>query len=176
MAKRNGPPPVKEFPAQPYNQTDTFSGESSRISGKAPSGMAHGREESGLKLFDFRSPNDSLPVQPETDPRPMADRISLIDEEGEALGWATEADVRGWLKAGQVELLGTRKRVRTVRVLSHARRPAGLAEGPPARRRWHGRSASHNRETEHNPKGVWTFTEIQEWPNAERGGRGRKAA
>jgi hypothetical protein len=95
----------------------------------------------------------------------MTDRIALLDVDGKHLSWIAEGDARRLVAQGKVEVLGTRNRVRAVRVVSgevwtaEERLTRSVRSGP-ARRHY-----SHARETADNPAGVWTLVHI---PPADR--------
>jgi hypothetical protein len=142
----------------------------------APFGMAHGRVEVRPKTTQLPVTTLLPPVpSASSQPRRLADRVALLDADGTHLSWLEDDDARRLVRQGKVEVLGTRNKVRAVRVvrgetLTADERMVAKRSGP-ARRHY-----SHNHETEDNPAGVWTLVRIPESQREFFGTPGCKAA
>jgi hypothetical protein len=88
---------------------------------------------------------------------PKGGLVKIVDHAGETLMWVPPEKAEALIAAGQVEQMGTRRKLRALRVRGaepdmgdrrfQVRRP-GL--GPP-----------HRRETYENPRGVWTLDSLR---------------
>jgi hypothetical protein len=89
------------------------------------------------------------------DPKPVVyiRKLAVLDHAGAHLFWATEDEARQLVREGEVELLGTKRRIHAVRISGH--HPA--APGPRVKP---GTRYSHSRETRVNPANCWTLVEI----------------
>lgn len=80
-------------------------------------------------------------------------RLPIKDHAGRTLEWVTAAEARALMAGGKVEILGTRRRVRALRVR--------MADPAMEERRFQirraGLGAPHRRETAENPRGCWTL-------------------
>lgn len=88
---------------------------------------------------------------------PMPARVRLVDRAGAHVRWLEAEEARRLLGRGEVEALGTRRRIRVVRWVAPDV-PDELRRLYALRRRGYG--DSHRRETRENPRGVWTIDRI----------------
>jgi hypothetical protein len=88
--------------------------------------------------------------------RTVSGKVSIVDHSGTVLDWVSAQEAAELIKSGKVEILGTRRKVRSLRYfckdpdikLTAHRRP--------------GYGEAHARETYSNPKGTWTLERIPE--------------
>jgi len=91
--------------------------------------------------------------------RGLPAKVGLLDRGNNFVCMLERAEARGLISRGEVEILGSRGKMRAVRWIS----PEGdepERESYAMRRRGYG--DSHRRETPENPRGVWTIDRIRD--------------
>jgi len=90
--------------------------------------------------------------------RSLPAKVRLLDRGSNFVRWVEAAEARRLISRGEVETLGSRRKIRAVRWVS-LEAEEDQRKSYVIRRRGYG--DSHCRETRDNPRGVWTIDRVR---------------